>query len=132
MHIKWLKHGAGDARKATGYVLAERDHQGIERADVAVLRGDPEQVATVANSLDFARRYSSGVIAWAKEDAPTPEQIQQTLDEFERVTFAGLGADRVAWTAVQHTEADGSIHVHVLVARVDLATGKAFNPAPPG
>lgn len=132
MHVKWLKHGAGDARKATGYVLAERDHQGIERAGVAVLRGDPEQVATVANSLDFARRYSSGVIAWAKDDAPTPEQIQQTLDEFERVTFAGLGADRVAWTAVQHTEADGSIHMHVLVARVDLATGRAFNPAPPG
>lgn len=71
------------------------------------------------------------MIAWAKDDDPTPEQINQVLNDFERVMSAGLG-DRVAWTAVQHTEDDGSKHVHVLVARVDLATGKAFNPAPPG
>jgi hypothetical protein len=132
MHVKWLKHGAGNAKSATAYLLADHDHKGIERAGVEVLRGNPEQVAEVANSLDFSRRYSSGVIAWAREDAPTPAQIQQTLDEFERVTFAGLEADRYAWTAVQHIEQDGSTHVHILVARVDLETGKAFNPAPPG
>lgn len=132
MHIKWLKHGKGDARKATAYVLAERYHQGIERAGVEVLRGNPEQVAEVANALDFSRRYSSGVISWAKDDAPTPAQIQQTVDEFAAVAFAGMDADRISWTAVQHIEQNGAIHVHILVARVDLETGKAFNPAPPG
>jgi len=132
MHIKWLKHGRGDARKATAYVLAERDHQGIERAGVEVLRGNPEQVAEVANSLDFSRRYSSGVISWAKDDAPTPEQVSKTVDEFAALTFAGLDQSRFAWTAVQHIEQNGAIHVHILVARVDLDTGKAFNPAPPG
>lgn len=131
MHIKWLRYGAGDARKATAYVLAKLDHQGIERAGVKVLRGNTEQVAQMANSLAFSRCYSSGVIAWAKEDAPTPAQIQQALDGFAQVAFSGM-EDRVVWTAVQHTEADGSVHVHVLVARVDLETGKAFNPAPPG
>ncbi len=132
MLVKWLKHGAGNAMKATAYVLAELDHQGIARAGVEVLRGNPEHVAQVANSLDFSRRYSSGVIAWAKDDAPTPAQIQQTLDDFERVTFAGLDPARFVWTAVQHIEQDGAVHVHILVARVDLVTGKAFNPAPPG
>lgn len=132
MHIKFLKHGQGDARKATAYVLAERDHQGIERAGVEVLRGDPHQVAQVANSLNFTHRYRSAVIAWAPEDKPSVEQIQLTLNQFESLAFAGLEPDRYSWCAVQHTEQNGAIHLHILAARVDLETGKSFNPAPPG
>lgn len=132
MHIKFLRHGTGSAAKAAAYVLAELDHLGIKRADVQVRRGNPEQVAAVADGLPFVQRYSSAVIAWAKEDVPTPEQIEQTLNEFEQLAFAGIEADRISWTAVQHTEQNGAVHVHILVAKVDLATGKAFNPAPPG
>ena len=132
MHIKFLKHGTGSARKAAAYVLAEKDHQGIERAGVEVLRGDPRTVAEVADSLPFAHRYRSGVIAWAPEDAPTSEQIEQTLNEFEELAFAGLEPDRYSWAAVKHTEHSGSVHIHILAARVDLLTGKAMNIAPPG
>ena len=132
MHIKFLKHGAGSARKATAYVLAERDHKDEVRADVQVMRGDPEQVAQVADSLPFVWRYSSAVIAWAPGDNPTDDQVNQVLDDFERVAFAGLEPDRYSWTAVKHVEEDGTPHLHVLAARVDLATGKSLNPAPPG
>lgn len=132
MHIKFLKHGRGDARKAAAYVLAERDHLGHVRAGVEVLRGDPRHVAEVANSLDFVHRYRSAVIAWAPDDKPTPEQVQEALNAFEALAFAGLEPDSYCWTAVQHIEQSGAMHVHVLVARVELGTGKSFNPAPPG
>lgn len=118
--------------KAAAYLLAESDYQGIVRADVQVLRGNPDQVAALADSLSFVHRYTSGVISWAPGDKPTPEKIEATLTEFEALAFAGLESDRYAWTAVLHQEANGAVHIHTLNARVDLATGKSLNIAPPG
>lgn len=131
MHIKFLG-GGGNAGAAAAYLTAEKDSQGIERAGVTVLRGDPELVADVADSLDFAHTYTSGVIAWAPDDEPTAAQIEAVLDEFEQTAWAGLEPDRYAWTAVQHDEPGGAVHVHILAARVDLETGKSLNIAPPG
>ena len=55
-----------------------------------------------------------------------------TVDDFERLAWAGLEPDRYAWCAVRHEEESGGVHVHVLAARVDLETGKSLNIAPPG
>ena len=131
MHIKFLG-GGGNASAAAAYLTADTDSQGIERAGVTVLRGDPELVAAVANSLEFAHTYTSGVLAWAPDDQPTAAQIEAVLDEFEQTAWAGLEPDRYAWTAVQHDEPNGAVHVHILAARVDLETGKSLNIAPPG
>lgn len=130
MHILWKPHGRGSAKAAAAYLLAPHDHLGRKRASVRVLRGSPDLVAAVADSLPYVWRYSSAVVAWAPEDAPTPEQIDLVLRDFSRLAFAGL-EDRVAWAAVQH-EDDGGVHVHILVARADLKTLRSFNPAPPG
>ena len=45
----------------------ERDSQGEVLDDVAALRGDPDDVAAVADTLAFDHKYTSGVIAWAPE-----------------------------------------------------------------
>ena len=62
------------------------------RDDMAVLRGDPDQVAAVADALEFDHKYTSGVIAWAPEDQPSDRDIDRVLDEFEQSAWAGLGA----------------------------------------
>jgi hypothetical protein len=54
------------------------------------------------------------------------------LAEFERTAFAGLEKSQYHMLAVQHDEADGSKHVHVLIPRIDLHSGKSMNIAPPG
>ena len=97
-----------------------------------MLRGNPEMVAAVADSLDFERKYRSVVIAWAPEDRPTDEQIEAVLDEFEKTAWAGLEPDRYAWTAVLHRERGGGVHAHILAAQCDLDTGRSLNIAPPG
>lgn len=134
MHIKWLKHGTGPAALAVSYVLAESDCRGAKRELVEVLRGDPRQMAELADSLEFRHRYQSAVISWAPEDAPADDEIAQVLDDFERAMYAGFGPDpdlaRLSWTAVRHEE--GGTHLHVLVARVDLETGRSYAVAPPG
>ena len=89
-------------------------------------------VAAVADSLEFEHKYTSVVIAWAPEDRPTDAQIEAVVNEFEKTAWAGLEADRYAWTAVLHRERDGGAHVHVLAARCDLETGRSLNIAPPG
>ena len=131
MMIKF--HSAGrSGRAAAEYLEAEKDHKDRERENVEVLRGDPFRVGQIADSLDFKHRYSSAVIAWAPEDEPTPEQINEVLDDFEHLAWAGLDPDRYAWAAIRHDDQDGGTHVHILAARVDLATGKSLNIAPPG
>ena len=131
MHIKF-SGGRASASRAAAYLTGELDSQGEEREAVIVLRGDPELVAAVADGLAFAHTYTSGVLAWAPEDQPTAAHISAVLDEFEATAWAGLDPDRYTWTAVQHDELDGGVHVHILAARVDLETGKSLNIAPPG
>ena len=132
MLVKFLTRGTGSARDAADYFLGERDAAGKPREGVEVLRGDPNQVAGVADTLAFEHKYTSGVIAWAPEDEPTDEQIGAVLDAFEETARAGLEFDRYAWTAVLHRERGGGAHVHVLAARCDLETGRSLNIAPPG
>ena len=132
MLVKFLAHGTGSAQAAADYLTRETDSQGQVREDVAVLRGDPDDVAAVADSLEFDHKYTSGVIAWAPEDQPSAQDIDRVLNEVEQSAWAGLAQDRYAWAAVQHRTANGGVHVHVLAARCDLETGKSLNIAPPG
>ena len=132
MHIKFLPHGKGLATAAVDYLVGERDAEGQRRDGVEVLRGNPDMVAAVANSLDFERKYTSVVIAWAPDDRPTDEQIEAVLDEFEKTAWAGLEPDRYAWTAVLHREGGSGVHAHILAAQCDLETGRSLNIAPPG
>lgn len=137
MHHKFTKHGKASARggacaKAIDYLLGELDHKGEKRPDIQVLRGDPYGVAAVSDTLDFSRTYTSAVISWAPEEAPTDAEMSAVLDDWEKLAFSGLEPDRYAFTAVMHGEEGGGGHIHIIAARVDLVTGKSLNIAPPG
>ena len=87
MLVKFLARGTGSAQAAADYLLRETDSLGKVRDDVAVLRGDPNAVAAVADSLEFDHKYTSGVIAWAPEDQPSDRDIDRVLDEFEQTAW---------------------------------------------
>ena len=132
VHIKFLNHGKGSAALASSYVLDELDHKGQVRAGVEVLRGDATTFNSICNTSPHVWKYTSGVIAWSKKDDPTPEQIEEVLAEFEKHAFAGLNPSQYHLFAVQHIDDDGSKHIHILVPRLDLESGKHLNIAPPG
>ena len=132
MYIKFLAHGKGDPAKAASYLIDEVDHLNRPRADVQVLRGDPQTFTAIAESIQNEWIYTSGVIAWSKSDNPSDAEINEVLDAFEKHAFAGLEPHQYNFTAVLHEEDDGSKHVHFLVPRLELETGKALNIAPPG
>ena len=131
MHIKFLPHGTGSGKDAADYLTGAKDHKGELRADVQVLRGNPEQVGQLIDSLETVQRYSSGVIAFHVDDDPTSAEVDKVLNDFEALAFAGLEPDQYTWSAVLHQEKDGSKHIHAIVPRVELTTGLSMNVAPP-
>lgn len=132
MMNKFFRHGTGSGARAINYLLQSNDHKGGVRAGIRVMRGDPERVAKLVDSLDFVHRYTSGVIAFHPDDEPTEDQVTEVLAEFERLAFAGLERDQYAFTVIEHVDSDGSKHYHTFCARVELRTGKSLNIAPPG
>lgn len=129
---KFLQHGKGDPALASSYVLDDVDHLNVARADVQVLRGDPQTFTALANSITNEWKYTSGVFAFSLDDNPSDDDINEYLDAFEAHAFAGLKPNQYHFTAVLHEEPNGSKHIHFLVPRVELTTGKALNIAPPG
>ena len=104
MMIKFLARGTGSAAAAADYLTREQNLAPEQDQDqdqdpepeknpeeVKVLRGNPHQVAEVADALEFEHKYTSGVIAWAPEDKPSDAQIGRVLDEFEKTAWAGAG-----------------------------------------
>lgn len=83
--------------------------------------------ARLIDSLKTVQRYTSAVIAWHQEDKVTPEQMRRCVLEFMALARSGLSVSRLDWLAVRHDD-----HVHIIMPKVDLLSGKAFNPMPPG
>ena len=136
--------GAGPTEYLTGEQVRETDGQGKYLKDddgqqvwktreppPEVLRGNVETTRALIDHCHHKFKYSSGVIAFAAEDAPTEKQQQQVMDDFEALAFAGLDADQydILWVRHQH---EGNVELHMVVPRQELTTGKALNIAPPG
>ena len=51
-----------------------------------VLRGNPDLVAAVADTLDFEHKYRSLVITWAPDDRPADAQIGAVLGCWSSLT----------------------------------------------
>ncbi|MDY6511473.1 relaxase/mobilization nuclease domain-containing protein [Acinetobacter faecalis] len=132
VHIKFLEHGKGSAAHASAYLLDRLDHRGNVRAGVQVLCGDATTFNAICHASPHLWKYTSGVIAWSKDDDPTDAQIMEVLKDFEEHAFAGLEQSQYHLFAVLHTDDDGSKHIHVLAPRLDIQSGKSLNIAPPG
>ncbi|WP_081333249.1 relaxase/mobilization nuclease domain-containing protein [Burkholderia vietnamiensis] len=123
---------AGSTSSAVDYVLSNRNHKGEQRPENPfILKGD-EFLTRQAGELSskFSNETTSGVIAFAKDENPTHEEMLKIIDRYEK-TFLGNMKDRVAPLYVIHEEKEAK-HIHVIIPNIDLATGKAYNPFPPG
>ena len=132
MIVGFSRHGQGSAQGAIKYFTSEKNPDGTERHPApVVLRGDPDLIGPLIDSLHFKHKYTSGVLSFAPGEIITPEMEERIMDEFENVAFAGLDRDQYAILWVRHAHA-GHEELNFLVARVELSTGKSLNIAPPG
>lgn len=129
MLIKFFARGIGSGDGPVGYVTRV---EGRESAPPDVLRGDAALTRELIDSIDREWRYTSGVISFAIEDAPSAAEQERVMDAFERTAFAGLDSDQydILWVRHQHTEGD-RVELHFVTPRLELLSGKALNIAPP-
>ena len=131
MLIGFARHfGMGGSGPALDYLTGYLVNGEERAAKPEVIRGDPEAVGGIIDTLPFHRKYSSGVLSFAPEDHVTPEAEEEIMDRFENAVFAGLPPDRRSIVWIKHTD-KGRTEMHFVVPRVDLGTGKSLNIAPP-
>ncbi|MHA6266484.1 relaxase/mobilization nuclease domain-containing protein [Aliiroseovarius sp. CAU 1755] len=142
MMIRFFKHGDGSGRSAIDYLVANEvpayddnrnripDQVEVRTPLPEVLRGDAGQTVDLIDSNYRKWRYTSGVIAFAAEDEPTPADIEAVMHGFEQAAFAGLESDQYDCLWVRHSH-KGNTELHFIVPRVELYDGEAFNIAPP-
>ncbi len=133
MLTKFFARGTGGGKAPVDYVLKETDSEGIKREpSPELLRGNPTEITRLIDNLDFKHKYTSGVLSFAPEDAPTDKQQQELMDDFEKFAFAGMDKDQYSILWVRHTHTSGGrVELHFITPRVELTTGKSLNIAPP-
>jgi len=130
MYMKVFPHGQGSGDGPTRY-LVRPDYPDRDKHPPEVLRGDPELTRELIDSLDTKWKFTAGVLSWHPDELVTPEQEMRVMDDFEAVAFAGLEPDQRNILWVRHHHA-GHHELHFVIPRVELSSGKAFNPCPPG
>jgi 5S rRNA maturation endonuclease (ribonuclease M5) len=134
MLVKFFSGGTGKGKTPVNYLLRETDSRGVVREPLPeLIKGNPNQVIQLIDSLDFKHKFHSGVISFAPEDAPTESQQKAIIDSFEKTAFAGLNPDQysILWVKHSHTS-NGRVELHFVTPRVELTTGKSLSIAPPG
>lgn len=130
MYMKVFPHGQGSGDGPTRY-LVRPDYPGRDKHPPEVLRGDPELTRELIDTLDTKWKFTAGVLSWHPDELVTPKQETRVMDDFEAVAFAGLEPDQrnILWVRHHHAEHH---ELHFVIPRVELSSGKAFNPCPPG
>lgn len=135
MLIKFFAQGQGAGHGAVEYCTRHDDPISREPRQPApeVMRGDPALTIALIDgpASRFKHHYTSGVISFAKEDAPTKAEQEALIDSFEAMAFAGLSPEQYNILWVKHTHCD-RVELHFVVPRVELTSGKSLNVAPPG
>ena len=130
MYMKVFPHGQGGGDGPTHY-LVRPDYPGRDELPPEVLRGDVDITHALIDSLDTKWKFTAGVLSWHPDDKVTSEQERRVMDDFEQVAFAGLEPDQRNILWVKHSHA-GHHELHFVIPRVELSSGKSFNPCPPG
>ena len=130
MYMKVFPHGKGGGHAPTHY-LVRMDYPGRKECPPQVLRGNVALTRKLIDSLDTTWKFTAGVLSWHPDDIVTAEQERKVMDSFEAVAFAGLAEDQRNILWVRHGHA-GHPELHFVIPRVELGSGKAFNPCPPG
>lgn len=132
MLIKFTSGGKGGGGAVCDY-LVDAGREGREQCPPEVVRGDLARTRELIDSIERRWTYTHGVLSFAPEDAPTIAEQEAAMDAFEAFAFAGLDAEQfdITWVRHQHT-AGGRVELHFVTPRMELASGRALNIAPPG
>ena len=148
MIISFFSSGTGGGAAPVDYLTARevlaydenrnliRDNHGQPLTKIRdplpeVLHGNPDRTRDLIDASTNKWSYTAGVISFADSDQPSEDAQQEAIELFEALAFAGLESDQYNCLWVRHVH-EGNVELHFCTPRLELATGKALNIAPPG
>ena len=122
MTVIYHNRGVGGGRGPVQYLLG-KDY---DRENAELLRGDPDETIDLIDSLEFKKRYTSGLLSFEETDL-TDEQKNEIMDEFERATFTGMDKDQYSIMWVEHSDKNNT-ELNFVIPNVELNSGKRLQP----
>jgi hypothetical protein len=122
MLVKFHNRGKGAGSGPVDYLLGKDRNREL----ASVLRGDPEQTRELIDSLNFAKKYTSGVLTFEESDLPESKK-QELMNELERHLLAGLDANQYDCLWVEHRD-KGRLELNFVIPNVELTTSKRLQP----
>jgi hypothetical protein len=122
MLVKLHNRGKGVGSGPVDYLLGRDRKRKLAR----VLRGDPEQTRELIDSLNFAKKYTSGVLSFEESDLPESKK-EELMNELERHLMAGLSANQYDCLWVEHRDKD-RLELNFVIPNVELTTSKRLQP----
>jgi len=116
----------GTLKGAFRYLFQEKDNKGVVRPVVQLLSGSPDLLLEIEKNMTVQHTYYHSILAFTAEDmvSATPAQRADILENYVNFLAAGLpSSDRLPFMAVDHGD-----HIHVIVLRCDLESGKTYQP----
>ncbi len=127
MIVRIHSRGSGGGSGPTGYLMGAKDHAGkVREVAPEVLRGNPEQTRELIDSLDFKRKYTSGVLSFSEANIK-PEQKQKIMDSWEGALFPGMDKNQYSVLWVEHRD-KGRLELNFVIPNVELQSGKRLQP----
>ncbi|MEP2679665.1 MULTISPECIES: relaxase/mobilization nuclease domain-containing protein [Roseobacteraceae] len=148
MIISFFSSGTGGGAAPVDYLTARevfaydenrnliRDDYGQPQTKIRdplpeVLQGNPDRTRDLIDASANKWSYTAGVISFADSDQPSEDAQQEAIELFEALAFAGLEADQYDCLWVRHVH-ESNVELHFCTPRLELASGRALNIAPPG
>lgn len=114
--------GVGGGGGPVNYLLGKDRN----REDAELLRGDPESIIEEIDSLEFNKKYTSGLLSFTETDL-SDDVKNKIMDDFEKATFCGLESDQYSIMWVQHLDKK-NLELNFVIPNVEHRTGKRLQP----
>lgn len=123
MIVKFLSNKSGGGIGSVNYLL---DQKRIENGTAKILRGDEDITRSLIQSMTKKQKTTFAVMSF--EEANIPEdQKRELMDQFEKTFCAGLDKSQFNILWVEHTD-KGRLELNCIIPKIELSTGKSFNP----
>lgn len=126
MLVKFLPTYTGGGLGSINYLLNERRKAA---GTARVIKGDENLTKAVIKGVTYKQKTCFGVLSFEeKHDFLKEEQKLKIIKDFERALLGDYMLDRVNVLWVEHSDKDGRLELNFLIPKIDLASGKSFNP----
>ena len=125
MLVKFLRTYTGGGLGSINYLLNERKAAGTAR----VIKGDENLTRAIIKGITYKQKTCFGVLSFEeKYDSLTEEQKLKIINEFEDALLGKYMRERTNVLWVEHSDKNGRLELNCLIPKLDLITGKSFNP----